>query len=141
MPCCATCKLSKPGEQEKQRKTLLGILDTEIQLRSKKELIERFIEEHFPAIPKEGDVSAAFDKYWTKEKHKAIQVLSEDEGLDIDGLQKLIGDYLFTEKTPLPDTIIAIAHARPQLKERLPFVRRITDKIKLFVETFIDGVD
>ena len=132
---------AKPGEQEKQRKTLLGILDTEIQLRSKKVLIERFIAEHFPAIPKEGDVGAAFEQYWTKEKHKAIQVLSKEEGLDIDGLQKLIGDYLFTEKTPLPDTIIAIAHARPQLKERLPFVRRITDKIKLFVETFIDGVD
>ena len=132
---------AKPAEQEKQRKTILGILDTEIQLRSKKELIERFIEEHFPAIPKEGDVGAAFEQYWTQEKHKAIQALSKEEGLDIDGLQKLIGDYLFTEKTPLPDTIIAIAHARPKLKERLPFVRRITDKIKVFVETFIDGVD
>ena len=132
---------AKPGEQEKQRKTLLGILDTEIQLRSKKELIERFIEEHFPAIPKEGDVGAAFEQYWAEEKHKAMQALSEDEGLDLDGLQKLIGDYLFTEKTPLPDTVIAIAHTRPKLKERLPFVRRITDKIKVFVETFIDGVD
>ena len=132
---------AKPSEQETQRKTILGILDTEIQLRSKKELIKRFIEEHFPAIPKEGDVGAAFEQYWTAEKHKAIQALSTEEGLDIDGLQKVIGDYLFTEKTPLPDTIIAIAHARPKLKERLPFVRRITEKIKVFVETFIDGVD
>ena len=132
---------AKPAEQEKQRKAISSILETETQLRSKKELIERFIAEHFPAIPKEGDVGAAFEQYWTEEKNKAIQALSEDEGLDLDGLQKLIGDYLFTEKTPLPDTIIAIAHARPKLKERLPFVRRITEKIKLFVETFIDGVD
>ena len=79
----------KPEEQDKQRKSNLAILDTEIQLRSKKELIERFIEEHFPAIPKDGDVGVVFDKYWTKEKHKAIQVLSKAEGLDIDGLQKV----------------------------------------------------
>ena len=132
---------AKPAEQEKQRKTISSILETETQLRSKKELIERFIAEHFSAIPKDGDVGAAFEQFWTDEKNKAIQALSENEGLDLDGLQKLIGDYLFTEKAPLPDTIIAIAHTRPQLKERLPFVRRITEKIKSFVETFIDGVD
>ena len=132
---------SKPAEQEKQRKAISSILETETQLRSKKELIERFIAEHFPAIPKESDVGAAFEQYWTQEKHKAIQVLSEEEGLDIDGLQKVIDNYLFTEKMPLPNTIITIAHARPKLKERLPFAMRITEKIKVFVETFIEGVD
>ena len=132
---------AKPAEQERHRKAISSILETETQLRSKKELIERFIEEHFAAIPKESDVGAAFEQFWTDEKNKAIQALSEEEGLDLDGLQKLIGDYLFTEKTPLPDSVIAIAHIRPKLKERLPFVERITDKIKLFVERFIDGVD
>ena len=132
---------SKPAEQEKQRKVISSILETETQLRSKKELIERFIAEHFPTIPKEDDLGAAFERYWTEEKRKALQALSEDEGLDLDGLQKLIDDYLFTEKTPLPDTVIAIAHTRPRLKERLPFANRVTEKIKLFVETFIDGVD
>ena len=132
---------AKPAEQEKQRKAISQILETETQLRSKKELIERFIAEHFPVIPKDDDVGAAFEQFWTEEKNKAIQALSEEEGLDIDGLQKVIGDYLFTEKTPLPDTVIAIAHTKPKLKERLPFVERIIEKIKEFVETFVDGVD
>ena len=132
---------SKPKIQEKRQKLISSILETEMQLRSKKELIERFIAEHFPAIPNEGDVGTVFEQYWAEEKHKAIQSLSKDEGLNFDGLQKLIGDYLFTEKMPLPDTVIAIAHECPKLKDRLPFARRITKKIKEFVETFVDGVD
>ena len=132
---------SKPKIQEKRQKLISSILETEAQLRSKKELIERFIAEHFPAIPDESDVGTVFEQYWTEEKHKAIQSLSKDEGLNFDGLQKLIGDYLFTEKMPLPDTVIAIAHECPKLKDRLPFARRITEKIKEFVETFVDGVD
>ena len=132
---------AKPAEQEDQRKAILGILETEKQLRSKKELIERFIAEHFPAIPREGDVGVAFEKYWTEEKHKAVQALSAAEGLDMDGLQKVIGDYLFTEKTPLRDEIIDIMNTRPGLKERRAITERIIDKIKAFIETFIDGVD
>ena len=128
-------------EQEKQREAISKFLETEAQLRSKKELIERFIAEHFPGIPKEEDVGTAFDRYWTEEKHKAIQALSEEEGLDVDGLQRLIDDYLYTEKTPLPDAVIAVAQTKPKLKERLPFVGRVTEKIQLFVETFVEGVD
>jgi len=132
---------SKPKIQEKKRKLISSILETETQLRSKQELIKRFIAEHFPAIPDGGDVGTVFEQYWTEEKHKAIQSLSKDEGLNFDGLQKLIDDYLFTEKMPLPDTVITIAHECPKLKDRLPFAKRITEKIKEFVETFVDGVD
>ena len=132
---------AKPAEQEKQRKTILGILESEIQLRSKKELIERFIAEHFPAIPKGIDVGEVFDTYWKEEKQKAVQKLSESEGLDLEGLQKVIGDYLFTENTPQRDDVVAIMRERPKLKERGTITERIIEKIKAFVETFIDGVD
>ncbi len=132
---------AKPKIQEEKQKLISDILGAETQLRSKKELIKRFIAEHFPTIPDEGDVGIVFERYWTEEKHKAIQSLSKDEGLNFDGLQKLIGDYLFTEKMPLPDAVIAIANKCPKLRDRLPFARRTTEKIRKFVETFIDGVD
>ena len=132
---------AKPAEQERQRKAILSMLESDIQLRSKKVLIERFIAEHFPDIPKGGDVGEVFDAYWTDEKHKAVQALSETEGLDMDGLEKVIGKYLFTEKTPLRDEVIAIMHTRPKLRERGTLTDRIIEKIKAYVETFIDGVD
>ncbi len=132
---------ARPAEREKQHKAILSILETDTQLRSKKELIERFIAEHFPAIPEEGDVKAAFDTYWTEEKHQAIRALSEAEGLDIDGLQRVIGNYLFTERTPLRDEVIAIMQEQPRLRDRGTVTGRIIGKIKAFVEMFIDGVD
>ena len=132
---------AKPAEQAKEREKILSILETETQLRSKKELIERFIAEYFPVIPQEGDVDTAFEKYWTEEKDKAIQALSKEEGLNIDGLQKVIGDYQFTEKPPLPDDVIAIMHQCPRLRERRRVSTGIIDKILSFVDIFIDGVD
>ena len=132
---------ARPAEQEQQRKVISKILETEMQLRSKKELIERFIVEHFPAIRKEGDVSTVFEQYWIEEKQKYIQALCESERLDVGGLQKVIEDYLFTEKTPLRDDVIAVMHTRPKLRERRTIAERIIDKIKEFVETFVDGVD
>lgn len=132
---------AKPADREKQHKTILGILDTETQLRSKKELIERFIAEHFPGIPKGGDIGDEFETYWNEEKVKAIKELSDSEGLDHEGLQKVIGDYLFTEKTPMRDDVVGIMKKRPGLKERRSLSERIVSKIKAFVETFIDGVD
>ena len=45
------------------------------------------------------------------------------------------------KKTPLRDEIIDILEMPPKLKERRTIAERIIDKIKAFVETFIDGVD
>lgn len=67
--------------------------------------------------------------------------LSKVEGLHLEGLQKIIGDYLFTEKPPMRDDVIKIMKKRPGLRERKPVSERIISKIKAFVETFIDGVD
>ncbi len=128
-------------EQAKARKSIMDILDTETQLRSKKELIERFISEHFADMPASANVGEEFDAYWTEEKRKALIALSEEEGLDPEGLEKVLGNYLFTEKTPMRDEIIEIMEARPSLKERSTIAERVIDKIKGFVETFIDGVD
>ena len=64
---------AEPTEQERLRKVIRNMLDTEAQLRSKKELIEHFIAEHFPAIPKDGNLRESFESYWNKEKEVAIR--------------------------------------------------------------------
>ncbi|MCE8540139.1 type I restriction endonuclease subunit R [Ruegeria pomeroyi] len=132
---------SKPEDHAKQSKVIMDILDTETQLRSKKELIARFIAEHFPNIPAEADVGDEFETYWTEQKRQAIKQLSEDEGLDSEGLERVIGNYLFTEKPPMRDEVIGIMETRPKLRERSNIAERIIEKIRDFVETFIDGVD
>lgn len=134
-------KNATPAQQEKQKKAIINILDTETQLRSKKELIEEFIATNFAKIAKNGDVEKEFDNYWNEQKQKAIEELSQSEGLDLDGLQKVIGKYLFTEKEPMRDDVVEILKEKPRLRERKTISERIIGKIKDYVETFIDGVD
>ena len=119
----------------------MDVLDGEAQLRSKKELIERFISDHFPDMPASADVGTEFHDYWEAEKQKALAKLAEEENLKSEGLSKVIGDYLFTERTPMRDDVIAILNERPSLKQRGTIAERVTAKIKAFVETFLDGVD
>lgn len=134
-------KQTKPSDREKQRNVIFNLLETETQLRSKKELIERFISEHFPNIPKSDNINEAFEHYWSEQKQLALKTLADDEKLELDGLQRLINDYLFTEKLPLRDDVINILHERPKLKGRKTISERIIDKIKTFVETFVDGIE
>lgn len=133
-------KDSNKKEQEKQRKLISDIMGTETQLRSKKELIDRFIEENLPHITDSSTISDEFERFWDIEKLKAVEKLATDENLSFDGLQHVIGNYLFTEKPPLRDEVINVMNERPSLKERATLYERITNKITEFVETFINGM-
>jgi type I restriction enzyme R subunit len=130
-----------PEEKAKTRKSIMDVLDTEVQLRSKKELIERFIAEHFAHLPPSADVGVEFDSYWEAQKQSALITLSESEGLKREALDKVLANYLFTEKTPMRDDVIEIMETRPALRARRSIADRVIEKIKAFVETFIDGVD
>lgn len=79
------------------------------------------------------------DEFLVGEKKVAIENLSSEENLNQMALEKVIGNYLFTNKTPLRDEIIATMQQRPSLKERASTTERITNKIINFVETFISG--
>ena len=134
-------KSANSEEQEKQRKMIDRLLETEIELRSKKELIERFINQHFPFIPDEGQMRYAFEDYWSQESEKALSILSEDENLDLLGLRAVIGDFIYTQKPPLRDEVIEIRRTPTKLIERRTIAERIIERVREFVEIFIEGVD
>lgn len=136
----AKLKDASQEEQEEQRKRISEILSSDAQLRSKKELIEKFIEENLPTIADVDDLTDAFDAYWTEEKKKAIKELSQAENLDYKRLVEVISNYLFTQKKPMRDEVISVMNERPSLKERAPASKRVIDKIVNFVETFINGM-
>lgn len=127
-------------EQETVQKKIIDTISGDTQLRSKRELIEKFINEHLPIIQDSEDIPDEFVQFMTVEKLQAIQSLSKEEDLNANKLEKVIGDYLFTEKIPLRDDIIDTMNTRPSLKERKTKAERITNKILEFVETFISGI-
>jgi len=66
---------------------------------------------------------------------------NDDEGLKREALDKILANYLFTEKTPMRDDVIGVMKNRPALRDRRSVADRVIEKIKAFVETFIEGVD
>ncbi len=135
----AELKEAPLAEQAERKKTILDLLSGEAELRSKRELIERFIEKHLPHIDDPAEIPEAFDAFWQEEQSMAFKQLAKDEGLDIEKLQKLVGDYLFTSKKPLRNDVVLAMAQKPSLKERATTAERIIDKIYKFIDTFING--
>nr|WP_298656737.1 hypothetical protein [uncultured Flavobacterium sp.] len=127
-------------EQEKQKQKIVDALVGETQLRSKRELIEQFINNNLPLVEDADTIPEAFEQYWLVEQKKAIDKLVIEENLKSQELERVIGDYIFTEKKPMRDDVIGMLNERPSLKERATTSERIIGKIYDFVETFISGI-
>ena len=131
-----TQKDTTKAEQE-----IFNLLNTEAALRSKRELIEKFIKENLPVIVDTDEVAPEFDKYWNEEQQKAFNKLVEEEKLSADRTEKLIEDYLFAEREPLRDEVLELIEGeKPSLLERKKLGDRILKRIVDFVETFINGM-
>jgi len=134
-------KANQKKDSEEVEKEIFNLLNTENQLRSKKELIEKFIRENMPVILDTDDIPQEFEKFWTIEQEKAFMKLIKDEKLSKERTQALIEDYLYSEQEPLRDEILDLLHdEKPTLLQRRKTGDRILSKIIAFVETFINGV-
>jgi len=127
-------------EQEKQKAKILEAMQGELELRSKRELIEKFINKQLPLIADADSVPQAFEIFWEKEKQRALKAFSKAENLDPKQLDRVIGDYIYTERPPLRDDVIAMMDEKPKLKERSTTAERLIQKVTHYVETFISGV-
>lgn len=117
------------------------MLGSELELRSKRELILEFIDKNMPNISDADLIGDEFDEFWTKKQREAFERLCQEEGIKAENLQQIITDYLFTEQKPMPDVIIKMLERKPKVLERRPIIERITQKIINFVEVFINGID
>ncbi|NVO09335.1 MAG: type I restriction endonuclease subunit R [Bacteroidales bacterium] len=132
-------KVKKDVEQTE--KEIFNLLNTEAHLRSKRELIEKFIQENLPVIEDTDDIPQAFEKFWTQEQQKAFNQIVKDENLSAEKTQSLIEDYLYAERNPLRDEILELLEGeQPTLLERKKIGDRILKKILNFVDTFINGI-
>ena len=131
---------SSGDNREQKKKAILEAISREVQLRSKKELIEKFIEENLPHLEDSSDVAGSFETFITAEKLEAFNKLIAEENLKSESLEKVIDDYLFTGKKPLREDVASTLQQKPKLLERKPIIDRLSKKIMQFVETFIEGI-
>ncbi len=127
-------------ESEKKRAAVLNLLGNEPQLRSKRELIEKFIRDHMPNVGDGESVEQVFEAYWASERESAIDGLCEDEGLERGAMDAIIKDYKFTGRDPLPDDVVAAMVDKPRILERRRKVKRVAEKAVAFVHQFEEGI-
>ncbi|MBA7526840.1 Type-1 restriction enzyme R protein [subsurface metagenome] len=135
-------KLKQAGEKDiqKHKKAILDLLSGEAELRSKRELIEKFIEENLPYIDNVDAISDEFEKYWNDQKILALGKLCEEENLDRKQFQALIDTYIFSGQEPLRDEVFQCLDNRPSVLQAREIGERIIAKMKQFVEVFMTGV-
>ena len=121
---------------------IFNLLSTEKTLRSKRELIEKFIRENLTSIIDTDVIPEEFEKFWNDEQEKAFNQLITDENLSAFRTEKIIEDYLFAEREPLRDEVLELIEGnKPTLLERKKVGDRILKRIVGFVDIFIEGMD
>ncbi|MDQ6961919.1 MAG: type I restriction endonuclease subunit R [Mariprofundaceae bacterium] len=120
-----------------QRKAILDLVAGDAQLRSKRSLVEKFILENLPDVKNSDAVAQAFSDYWHEEKQAALASICHDEQLNVEKVEMMIHQHLFTEITPLRDEVVAAMLHKPKLMQRKKLAQRALDKIMGFIEIFL----
>lgn len=129
-----------PEDAKKRQKEIIDLVAGEVQLRSKRLLIEEFIEQNLPKLKSNDNVIGEFKIYWDQHKHKAFDQLCVDENIQPEQLQKLLQTYEFANRLPRDQEIVNALGFKPKILERKTILERVADKIQMFINTFIEGM-
>ncbi len=132
----ANAASQQAADRQKRISDVLDIVSTEPSLRSKRDLIEKFIEQNMPQIGQHGDVEAAFRAYWDVEREDALSALCLSEGIGRAQLDHLIELYNFTGQTPQREDVAEALTVKPRILERRKIIDRIIDRMTTIVRTF-----
>ncbi|HLP37737.1 type I restriction endonuclease subunit R [Lacibacter sp.] len=136
----AKLKNAKASEAQQQKKAIMDLLGGDIGLRSKSELIEKFILENLPLIDNADNIQDEFEKYWQEQKVLALEKLCNEEQLDKEQFKALIEAYIFSGQDPLRDDVFKCLGNRPSILQARAIGERINFKMKEFVEVFEMGM-
>ena len=136
----AKLKEAKTSESQQQKKAIMDLLGGDIELRSKRELIEKFIIENLPLIDNADNIADEFEKYWQEQKILALEKLCNDEQLDKDQFKALIEAYIFSGQDPLRDDVFKCLGDRPSILQARLIGERVIHKMKEYVDVFERGM-
>lgn len=136
----AKLKHSKSADAKAQKKAIIDLLSGDVELRSKRELIEKFIEENLPHISDVDAIQDEFERFWHEEKVLALANLCEEEHLDKAQFKALIESYTYNGREPLRDEVFKCLDSRPSILKAREIGARILDKMKEFVQVFVEGM-
>ncbi len=133
----AKLKATTPEEKERRQKEILDLVAGDAKLRSKRELIARFIEENLPLLD-DTSVEEGYAAFMIEEQQKAFNQFVTDEKLNAEKLQKLTEDYLFTQRIPTKQEVVEVMENQPSILQRAKVGDTILSKFLNFIDTFFN---
>lgn len=133
-------KMAEASEQEKSqlRKQIAELINGNEKLRSKRELIDKFITSWLPHIADSDSVEGEFQRFWGEQEQHMLEQLAAAEGFDLARLRRLIDNYNYTGRLPRSDEYVAALKNKPRLSGRRALIERLKTKVCLFIDTFIE---
>ncbi|AXR04917.1 type I restriction endonuclease subunit R, EcoR124 family [Salinimonas sediminis] len=119
-----------------RREEVMKLLGSEVQLRGKRHLIERFIDDYLPTLSAEQSVEQTFAAYWQQQKRFAIHELCQEEKLDKAAFYRLLDEYAFSAKPPLREQFLDALLYKPKLLERKKVFERLLAKFESLIDTY-----
>ena len=127
-------------DYKKKKESILDIVGQEVQLRSKRDLIEKFINERMPTIDSEDSIETAFQNFWNQERTEDVRQLCLKEKLKLEAVNQMISDYKFSGKEPLRETILNACNEKPKLLERKKIFDRVVSQLLEIINKFDDAI-
>ncbi len=131
------------ADEEKQielKRLINNTMSGSPELRSKREMIERFINGTLPDITESSDVESEFAEFVSEEQVRAFRDMCQDEGLDAEKAQALLDHYVSTGRIPRSHDLGEVLLTQPSVLTRASIIDRLKDRIVTFIETFIEGI-
>jgi len=114
---------------------ILKTMEGSDELRSKRELIERFIKENLPELGTDANVEEEFDKFISVEKEKEIGEMIKAEKLDKALVYAVVEEYEFSNKFQR-DKIKSALVGNLKLSERKRKIEQLENSIESIVNKY-----
>ncbi|WP_418655306.1 type I restriction endonuclease subunit R, EcoR124 family, partial [Acinetobacter ursingii] len=130
-------KEKNQAQREKRVKQLKEILNNDISLYDKRDLIEKFINEQIPRMVTGQTVREAFAAFWDVEKNQAYDIFCNNEQLKKDEFHKVVENFEFTERLPLIHEIKELPIKKPPLgRKRAIYYAELHSKTAAILSRF-----
>jgi type I restriction enzyme R subunit len=127
-------------KQAEIKKVIFDTMSSTPELRSKRELIEKFIEGMLPKVAAASDIDETFAEFASEEQVQAFRNLCEQQGLDAERTQQLIDRYVSSGRMPKDQDIGSALKTQPSVLKRQGILAAVKDGLKKFIDTFIEGI-
>ncbi len=125
-------------ELQSKKSQISEILSSDAKMRSKKFLIEQFIEQHM--INSSSSIASSFKGYWLSARSEAIRKICNKENISESSFLDMMARYQFSGKKPLGDEIISALNIKPSILKRKIVIESITNSLTGIVELYDENI-